>query len=91
MKWLLDEKDKLQHLIGGIILSQIIVLCLSIFTTSIWLPIIISTIISTVVAYGKELLYDKILRHGVYNTKDFIASEIGVGYGIITSLLYLLL
>lgn len=92
MKWLFTEKDKLQHLICGVVLSQVIVLILSLFSKcSAFCPVILSLLISSVVAYGKELLYDKILGHGVYNIKDFIASEIGIGYGIIISLLFLIL
>ena len=80
------------HLFCGIVMSQVLVLILSLFcTTSIICPLILSTIISSAVAYGKEILYDKVLGHGVYDIKDFIATEVGIGYGIITSLLFLLL
>ena len=89
--WIFKEHDKLLHLFCGIVMSQVLVLVLSICATSIVCPLILSTIISSAVAYGKELLYDKALGHGVYDIKDFIATEIGIGYGIITSLLFLLL
>ena len=89
--WWFTEKDKLQHLVCGIVLSQILVLIVSLFTCCIAMPLIVSAILSTVVAYGKELLYDKVLGHGVYSLRDFFATEIGIGYGIITSLLFLLL
>lgn len=85
-----NEKDKLQHILVGIILSQILVLILSFCTISIYCPIVLSFIISSGVSFGKELLYDKILEHDVYNMKDFIASEIGVVYGLLTSLILLL-
>lgn len=93
MKWLFTEKDKLQHLLCGIVISQVLVLILSLCTcmTSIFCPLILSLLISSAVAYGKEILYDKVLGLGVYNIKDFIASEIGVGFGIVVSLLFLLL
>lgn len=90
MWWFLNEKDKLQHVLAGVVLSQILVLIISFFTKSIYLPIILSLVVSTSVAYGKELLYDKVLGHGVYSMKDFIASEIGVLYGLLTSLIFLL-
>ena len=91
MWWFLTEKDKLQHVLAGIILSQILVLILSFCTISVYCPIILSFIISTGVSYGKELLYDKVLGHGVYNMRDFIASEIGVVYGLLISLILLLI
>ena len=91
MWWLINEKDKLKHILAGIIISQILVIIISLFTTSIIFPIILSTLISSIVAYGKELLFDKALGLGVYNIKDFIASEVGVCYGILISILFLLL
>ncbi len=90
MWWFINEKDKLQHVLAGIVLSQVLVLILSFCTISIYCPLVLSFIISTGVSYGKELLYDKILGHGVYNMRDFIASEIGVLYGLLTSLILLL-
>ncbi len=89
--WWFNEKDKLQHLLCGVVISQVIVLILSLFTSHIVLPFVVSLVISSALAYGKELLYDKVLGLGTYNIKDFIASEIGVGYGIIVSLIFLLL
>jgi hypothetical protein len=91
MWWFLNEKDKLQHVLAGIVLSQVLVLILSFCTISIYYPLILSFIISTGVSYGKELLYDRVLGRGVYNMKDFIASEIGVLYGLLTSLILLLI
>ena len=92
MKWLFTEKDKLLNLLGGIILSQLIVFILALFTTSIILPVIISLLVSSSVVYGRELLFDNNkLGIKVYKSKGFIASEIGVIYGIIISLLILLL
>jgi hypothetical protein len=91
MKWLFTEKDKLLNLLGGIILSQLIVFILALFTTSIILPVIISLLVSSSVVYGRELLFDNKLGIKVYKSKSFIASEIGVIYGIIISLLILLL
>lgn len=91
MKWLFDDKEKLQHLLVGIVFSQILVLILSFCAKSIFCAAILSLIISSVVAYGKELLYDEVLGLGVYRIRDFVASEIGVLYGIIISLIFLLL
>lgn len=91
MKWLFDDKEKLQHLLIGIVFSQILVLILSLCAKSIFCAAILSLIIASVVAYGKELLYDEALGLGVYRIRDFVASEIGVLYGIIISLIFLLL
>ena len=92
MKWLFTEKDKLMNLLGGVVLSQLIVFILALFTTSIILPVIISFLVSSSVVYGKELLFDNNkLGLKVYKSRGFIASEIGVSYGIIISLLILLL
>ena len=91
MRWLFDDKEKIQHLLVGIVFSQILVLILSLCAKSIFCAAILSLIISSVVAYGKELLYDKALGLGAYRIRDFIASEIGVLYGIVISLLFLLL
>lgn len=90
MWWFINEKDKLQHVLAGIVLSQVLVLILSFCTISIYCPLVLSFIISTGVSYGKELLYDRVLGRGVYNMKDFIASEIGVLYGLLTSLILLI-
>lgn len=90
MKWLI-ELDKLLHLVCGIIMSQCLVLALSPIMTNTFLPVLLSFIISSLVAYGKELVYDKALGHGTYEIKDFFATEIGIGYGTITSIIFLLL
>ncbi len=91
MKWIFNDHNKLLQFFGGVIMSQVLVLAISICATSIICPLVLSTIISSAVAYGKELLYDKALGHGIYDIKDFLATEVGIGYGIITSLLFLLL
>lgn len=91
MWWFLNEKDKLQHVLAGIVGSQVLVILIQLFCNiSIYCPIILSLIISSAVAYGKELLYDKILNKG-YSIKNFIASEIGIVYGLLTSLIIFLI
>lgn len=90
MRWIFKE-DKLLHVLAGIVLSQILVVILSFCTVSIYCPIVLSLVISSAVAYGKELLYDKALGRGVYEIRDFIASEIGIGFGLLISLILLLI
>ena len=89
MWWFLNEKEKLQCVLVGIVLSQVLVLILSFCTISIYCPIVLSFIISTGVCCGKELLYDKVLGRGEHSKKDFIAAEIGVIYGLLTYLILL--
>lgn len=89
--WLFKQKDKLIHFIAGIMMSQVLVIFLSLFTNSIILPILVSIFVSSATAYGKEVLYDKALGLGSYEIKDFLATEIGIGYGAIISLLFLIL
>lgn len=91
MKWLLTEKDKLQHLLAGLVFSQLLTLILSLCAKSVFCAAILSLIVSTVVAYGKELLYDRALGLGVYKSRDFMSSEVGVLYGILISLILLLI
>lgn len=91
MKWLLDEKDKLQHLLASIVFSQILTLALSFCAKTVFCAAILSLLISSVVAYGKELLYDKALGTEIYKSRGFMASEVGVIYGIVISLILLLL
>ena len=90
VKWLFTD-NKFHHILAGAVLSQVLVLILSLFTSSICLPIFMSLLISSMAAYGNELLIDGVLGLGKYSLKDFIASEIGVIYGVIVSLLFLLL
>jgi len=84
-----NQKDKLQHMLVGIVISQIIAILCVLFLP-IWTSLLISLAISTTVMYGKELVWDKWMKKGTYNIKDFYAGLIGIGYGVLTSLFYFL-
>ena len=86
IKELFNQKDKLQHILAGIGITQVLYIILSIVLNP-YLGIIVSGIITTIVGYLKEWLWDRKLEKGTYNIKDFYATLIGIVYSIIILLL----
>lgn len=81
--WLYGIKpDKLLHFIGGLMVAQVFFVLLNICCVR-WVSLLVALLLATIVAGAKEL-YD--IKHGVPSWKDFIASEIGIGVGLLIML-----
>ena len=78
------KPDKYLHFICGLLMSC--VLCsLLLHALPLWISVLISLLASTLVNAAKEWIYDP--KYGVPNIKDFYATEIGIAFGIILSLI----
>lgn len=68
-------KDKLYHLIAGLLIAIIIGL----------ISPISGLITSVIVGAGKEVIYDKLMKKGCFEVLDFVATCIGgvIGYLIL--------
>ena len=81
MRWLI-QKDKLLHLLAGIIMVQL----LYVVADLIWCrmaALAFSLVVATSVMAAKEIWWDKILGRGVASGRDFLAGMIGIIYSVI--------
>lgn len=89
--WLF-EKDKELHIMFGFIIAYFIFFGLILFTTlNPWVAFCVGAISSMIASAAKEIVYDKWLKKGVPNWKDFVAGCVGDFFFIVaTSLLMLI-
>ena len=84
------QSDKLLHFIAGM---AIFMLLFRIF--AIFMPMrcsyIISYFISILASYAKESIYDRRMKKGVYNLKDFYAGVFGSTVALCLDLMLLLM
>jgi len=58
---------------------------------TVWWSTLLAFVIGILIAAGKELVYDKAIKHGVCSKDDFIATMIGVGIETILLIITLLI
>lgn len=82
--WLYKVKtDKLLHVLFGLLIAQVVFVCLH-FVCQKWLALLGAFLIASLVAGAKELID---IRYGVPSWNDWIASVIGATVGLIIMLL----
>lgn len=84
------QQDKLLHFIANAIITFFIFVIFSFFTSSI-ISLASAFVISLLVATAKELVWDKALKKGVCNFKDFIWGFFGTLFESISIIILLFL
>lgn len=77
MKNYFNETDKLQHMLAGLVSAQLFVVIAMWFMPYLC-AILVSAVAAVALMGAKELIWDKWLRKGVCNIKDFYAGLIGI-------------
>lgn len=76
--------DKVLHLFGGAIIFQsVLIVCMSI-SLSFWLSTLLGFVVTLIIAFGKELIYDKLMRKTKFDLKDAIATILGIPFSLLT-------
>ena len=73
--------DKIFNYFGFDGLKHILCCNLIVVLVNILLPLWIAVLASVVAAFGKEIIWDKILKKGTFDKKDLISDGIGIIIG----------
>lgn len=84
------EADKLLHFIAGMVIFMVLFRIFAIFMP-MRCSYLISYFISILASYAKEAIYDRRMKKGVYNIKDFYAGVFGSTAALCLDLLLLLM
>jgi len=88
MKWLL-KSDKLLHILAGLIMVQVFFIGWS-FVFSIETAFALAVLLSMLMGICKEIVWDRWLKKGVCEMKDFVATLLGIGIGTILAILIII-
>lgn len=83
------EADKLLHFIAGMVIFMALFRVFAIFMP-MRCSYLISYFISVLASYAKEAIYDRRMKKGVYNIKDFYAGVFGTTTALVLDLLLLI-
>ena len=83
------ESDKLLHFIAGMVMFMIL-FRIGVIFMPMRCSYIISYFISVFASYAKESVYDRHMKKGVYNIRDFYAGLIGSTVALALDLLLLI-
>ena len=83
------KADKLLHFIAGMVIFMVLFRIFAIFMP-MRCSYLISYFISILASYAKEAIYDRCMKKGVYNIKDFYAGVFGSTVALCLDLLLLL-
>lgn len=83
------KADKLLHFIAGMLIFMLLFRIAVIFMP-MRCAFIISYFISVLASYAKESIYDRRMKKGVYNIRDFYAGLIGSTVALVLDLLLLI-
>lgn len=75
--------DKVLHLFGGAIVFQSVALACVSISIGFWGTILLGFAVTLVVAFWKELIYDKWIRKTKFDFKDAIATILGVPFALL--------
>jgi hypothetical protein len=84
------EADKLLHFIAGMIIFMTLFRVFAIFMP-MRCSYLISYFMSILASYAKEAIYDRRMKKGVYNIKDFYAGVFGSTVALCLDLMLLLM
>lgn len=84
------KADKLLHFIAGMVIFMVLFRIFVIFMP-MRCSYLISYFISILASYAKEAIYDRHMKKGVYNIKDFYAGVFGSTTALCLDLLLLLM
>ena len=83
------KADKLLHFIAGMLIFMLLFRIAAIFM-QLRCAYIISYFMSVLASYAKESIYDRCMKKGVYNIKDFYAGVFGSTAALCLDLMLLL-
>ena len=83
------KADKLLHFIAGMLIFMLLFRIAAIFMP-LRCAYIISYFMSVLASYAKESIYDRCMKKGVYNIKDFYAGVFGSTVALCLDLMLLL-
>jgi hypothetical protein len=83
------KSDKLLHFIAGMVIFMVLFRVFAIFMP-MQCSYLISYFISILASYAKEAIYDRRMKKGVYNIKDFYAGVFGTTTALLLDLLLLI-
>ena len=89
MMWMFTQTDKLQHLAAGTALVQFLLAALLWFMPY-GTALATAAAAAVVFAAAKEVVWDKWMKRGVCNWRDFVASLAGIAAGAALSTFYLI-
>lgn len=84
------KADKLLHFIAGMVIFMVLFRVFAIFMP-MRCSYLISYFISILTSYAKEAIYDRCMKKGVYNIKDFYAGVFGSTAALCLDLMLLLM
>ena len=83
------QADKFLHFIAGMVIFMVLFRVFAIFMPILY-SYLISYFVSILASYMKEAIYDRRMKKGVYNIKDFYAGVFGSTAALCLDLMLLL-